>query len=384
MQISSPRRWGCDKGGVLFGADEEYDVRRSTIEKKQCAQCQETKALSNFGWSVIRKESRLDICRSCYRWNNPVPRDLLLKPQERQWNWELAYQRYREEECQRQEREEEARRQRKAQLLALPARRCVACGTVKPASDFALIHDGKLSFRQRCPSCHKVMRERRYPLCGLCARKQPYHEFLASFQGYSLIWNGIAFYVCCASCEAAFLAMSETEQRLHIRSACDQTFPAGQVIYALSDPKVGQVRYIGRTGNPHKRVIEHRRDRASQPYIDPMTGYVSNLKGIWIQDLYDQGRQPDLTVVHAVEIGPLVMEWERRYIAHGIQQGWDLLNQEAQDKSFVAMVQAAQVDFLQVPFEALVKCSLFAPDGLEAFVRAWYDAADNESLEADL
>jgi len=71
-------------------------------------------------------------------------------------------------------------------------------------------------------------------------------------------------------------------------------------------------------------------------------------------------------------ISPLVLEWEQRFICHGIQQGWKLLNWETMDEELVARVKKARLDFLQAPFELLVQQHFFAANGLAAFLHMWY------------
>lgn len=79
-----------------------------------------------------------------------------------------------------------------------------------------------------------------------------------------------------------------------------------------------------------------------------------------------------MQILQNVEISPLVLEWEQRYIWHGIQQGWKLLNVEAMDAGLVARVKASPFEFLIVPFEMLVQQHFFSPYGLVAFLHKWY------------
>ena len=83
-------------------------------------------------------------------------------------------------------------------------------------------------------------------------------------------------------------------------------------------------------------------------------------------------------ILHSVAVSPLVVEWEQRYIWHGMQQGWRLLNAQTMDEGLVARVNAARFDFLQVPFEILVQQHFFSRNGLEAFLRAM--ESDQEAL----
>jgi hypothetical protein len=87
-----------------------------------------------------------------------------------------------------------------------------------------------------------------------------------------------------------------------------------------------------------------------------------------MQALVEQGLQPSMQILHPVENSPQVLEWEQRFIWHGIQQGWPLLNWETMDEELVARVRATHLDFLQAPFDLLVQQHFFAADGLVAFL----------------
>ena len=91
-----------------------------------------------------------------------------------------------------------------------------------------------------------------------------------------------------------------------------------------------------------------------------------------MQALVEQGLQPSMQILHHVDISPLVLEWEQRFILHGIQQGWQLLNWETMDEELVARVRATHLDFLQAPFELLVQQHFFAANGLAAFLHIYY------------
>jgi hypothetical protein len=51
-----------------------------------------------------------------------------------------------------------------------------------------------------------------------------------------------------------------SQQRLLIQTCCQCTFPSGQVIYGEVDPETGDIRYVGRTGEPKRRYTQHLRD----------------------------------------------------------------------------------------------------------------------------
>ena len=256
-----------------------------------------------------------------------------------------------------------------------PDRRCVTCGVLKPARDFgysAVVGDLPV-LHQRCTSCHhQAMLERRQAPCCLCAQSTPRAQFLDHFQGYRLEGGGTAVSLCCHSCEPAFLALPPEQQRQFIRGACDRTFPAGQVIYTLRDPETQAIRSIGRTNQPAVRYKEHLRERSATRSLWPQTGQEWYTRSNWMHDPFEKRLQPTMTVLHSIERAPLVVEWERRYLCHGIQHGWPLLNYELMDGRFVARARATPVDVLAAPFETVVEAGIFAPRGLEAFIRTWY------------
>ncbi len=79
-----------------------------------------------------------------------------------------------------------------------------------------------------------------------------------------------------------------------------------------------------------------------------------------------------MKILQPVEAAPLVLEWEQRFIFHGIQQGWNLLNHETMEKELVTRIKTSFVDFFAAPFELLVQQNFFSPHGLLAFLHEWY------------
>jgi hypothetical protein len=79
-----------------------------------------------------------------------------------------------------------------------------------------------------------------------------------------------------------------------------------------------------------------------------------------------------MRILQTVERSPLVVEWEQRYLWHGIQQQWRLLNVEIMDEDLTARVRASSLNFLQVSFEQLVQQGFFLSHGLAAFLHKWF------------
>jgi hypothetical protein len=216
------------------------------------------------------------------------------------------------------------------------------------------------------------LRERHQPVCWICQKKTTYVGFLSHFNGYALRGNGTSISLCCKACEEIFSTLSETRQGMLIRSCCQRSFPVGQVIYAEVDPESCEIRYIGRTGKPQRRHAQHLKE--ASPVVgrwgtEKKEWYTRNN---WVQELSDRGLTPFMQILHAVDISPLVVEWEQRYIWHGIQQGWRLLNVEAVDEELIAHIQSTSLDFLTVPFETLVQQHFFSAHGLVAFLHEYY------------
>jgi hypothetical protein len=202
----------------------------------------------------------------------------------------------------------------------------------------------------------------------------PRRDFLSHYDGYALCGNGTWISLCCKGCESAFRALPPRQQRMYIHACCQRSFPSGQVIYAEVDPETGDIRYIGRTNKPKRRHAQHLGD------VSPAAGQWGSERQAWytrrnwMHALSEKGVTPSMQILQTVEVSPFVVEWEQRYIWHGIQQGWKLLNMETMDTRLVARVKASLLDFLQVPFEILVQQCFFSSYGLEAFLHRWYQS----------
>ena len=90
--------------------------------------------------------------------------------------------------------------------------------------------------------------------------------------------------------------------------------------------------------------------------------------------LLEKGLTPSMQILQNIAVSPLVVEWEQRFIWHGMQRGWKLLNGEAMDETLVARTQEARFDFLQVPFELLVQQQFFSSHSLAAFLHKWHQS----------
>jgi hypothetical protein len=86
-------------------------------------------------------------------------------------------------------------------------------------------------------------------------------------------------------------------------------------IYVLIDPRTGDIRYVGRTVRPKRRLSQHlaMRDRDQAP------------RAVWIRSLVRQGYLPLLEVVQAVPVD-FCAEAEAYWIDHFRSLGCALLN----------------------------------------------------------
>jgi hypothetical protein len=96
-----------------------------------------------------------------------------------------------------------------------------------------------------------------------------------------------------------------------------------QVIYTLVDPRTDAVHYVGRTCNPKKRYTQHLSATRSKDIC-------TIEKETWTWELRALGLRPRMDIVETVEPPPIrVLERERRWLYHYIQQRAPLTNIEA-------------------------------------------------------
>ena len=102
------------------------------------------------------------------------------------------------------------------------------------------------------------------------------------------------------------------------RSRCNASggFSMQVFIYILSDPRTGQIRYVGKTHNPKARRIAHKRER------------YQNHKCHWVQSIRSVGLEPEFEVVEETSEA----EWpeaERWWISYLRFIGCPLTNSDA-------------------------------------------------------
>ncbi len=343
---------------------------------KSCLQCKKIKPLVAFSQRKGNMGERRKICLECEQLKQ-YERHCRVIAQRALWQdrAERRRQSWQRSVAVRQIYEERSR-ERENWYLQQPERRCRACQQMLPASEFG----GNTSstgfvLHVHCRSCHKALLAQRMLVCCLCKKRTVRRDFLTTFKGYAMCGDGIAFSLCCKNCEVAFHALSDAQQSMYIHTCCQRTFPNGQIIYAEADPLTGEIRYVGRTGKPARRHAQHLEDRSAiiGQWGAQKTAWYTRRN--WVQELAEQGLQPSMQILHCVETSPLVLEWEQRFIWHGIQQGWRLLNRETMDEELVAHVKTMQFAFLQAPFELLVQQHFLAENGLVAFLHAHYQSS---------
>lgn len=110
------------------------------------------------------------------------------------------------------------------------------------------------------------------------------------------------------------------------------------VIYALVDPRNGEVRYIGKTTNLEARTRTHQDWRSFQGNLP---------KYDWTCELARAGLKPTVRVLEEMAedwmVGDVLNSAERRWIAHGRAQGWPLLNQASMPKNGLSDAEKAIV-----------------------------------------
>lgn len=346
--------------------------------EKLCLQCKKIQPLSVFSRRKRKTDEYGKICCACERFNQDRRHHRVAAHRET-WQEQGREEKRRkawEKSTALRQAQEERWRERENWYLQQPDRCCRTCHQVQPASAFAATSSANgLILYTRCTICHEALQERHWLACCLCQERKPHRDFLSHFNEYALSGSGTSISLCCKECEVSFLALPVVQQSRCIRSCCQRTFPIGQVIYAEVDPETGKIRYIGRTGKPKRRHAQHLCDASLTRGQGGSTGKAWHMRSNWIQVLADRSLTPSMKILQTVEVSPLVVEWEQRYIWHGIQQGWNLLNVETMDEELVARVKASSFDFLKVPFEMLVQEHFFSPHGLAAFLHEWSQPA---------
>jgi hypothetical protein len=87
-------------------------------------------------------------------------------------------------------------------------------------------------------------------------------------------------------------------------------------IYALKDPRTGEIRYVGKTSNPDKRLAKH--------VWEAQSG-MRNHRANWIKDLLMCNQSPEMEILDEVP-EDFWQQWEIAWIEFFREQGFDLVN----------------------------------------------------------
>lgn len=122
------------------------------------------------------------------------------------------------------------------------------------------------------------------------------------------------------------------QEHLYDESGFD---PVGWATYTLSDPReVREVRYIGQTGSPRRRFLQHL-NHAQLWLPDELPWWIKapRLRPLhtWIRDLYADGFRLPVMVVNAWHATlAQAREAERALIFYSLSEGSSLLNVESE------------------------------------------------------
>lgn len=89
-------------------------------------------------------------------------------------------------------------------------------------------------------------------------------------------------------------------------------------IYALRCPESQEIRYVGKSVSPHKRLKSHISSAERLKY--------NHHTSRWIRKLLSSGMRPILEILEEVAEGKCWREVERRWIASAIENGWPITN----------------------------------------------------------
>lgn len=86
-------------------------------------------------------------------------------------------------------------------------------------------------------------------------------------------------------------------------------------VYALSDPRTRQVRYVGMAKNAYRRYAQHLNEPHTNEY-----------KNAWMDEIMKAGTAPLLTILESCVEESAIREREKYWIQHYLRQGVPLTN----------------------------------------------------------
>jgi hypothetical protein len=105
------------------------------------------------------------------------------------------------------------------------------------------------------------------------------------------------------------------------------------LIYALHDPRSGELRYIGKSSNGLQRPRSH---------VYPNENRQRSHRAHWIKALLAEGLRPEIVVLEEYENGDGLAEMEQLAIAHYRSMGFRLTNQTAGGEGAPGMIHSAE------------------------------------------
>lgn len=97
----------------------------------------------------------------------------------------------------------------------------------------------------------------------------------------------------------------------------EELYPERCWVYVLVDPRDHEVRYVGTTNRPRRRLNDHRTHPSSQGVLG------------WVQDLREEDLKPLMEVLQRIPADDR-REREQLWIARFYRWGADLLNADAE------------------------------------------------------
>lgn len=215
--------------------------------------------------------------------------------------------------------------------------------------------------------------------CVMCQQTKGHSDFEHGLDDYRFLRSGkeegIELCIACRKCYRKWGKLPQETKRAYIVEGCDRCIGPGQVVYKLTDPETGEIKYIGRTNNPKRRMKSHCKDLRSDPWCPPPAhGEPFETRGYWMWKLKQKGIRPSMDILFVPDTAVYIHEWEQRYIYHGLQSGWPLTNMEAMGYAKKGGVGHFQhIDFLADPFEKLLEVGFFKENRIESFMHKWYE-----------
>lgn len=102
-------------------------------------------------------------------------------------------------------------------------------------------------------------------------------------------------------------------------------------VYALTDPRTNDIKYVGVTSNMQERLARHlkREDKGK--------------KSDWIQELQELGLQPQMEILEQVSLSDDPFAREQYWIQYCRQEGYTLFNRKPGTESFTKIAKWIQL-----------------------------------------